>query len=235
MTSSEASVPVPPEHLRPGQFGVLLLGRVAMGDIAATLADLCVRDFMQVEQIPDAGAGRQWSVRLRRRPAGRADGSLLRYEETLLNGLPRHGEACTLSSLGGQATRLLDATRVAVVHESVHRGWLRRLDHHQRTAEGDELAGRVRGFQRQLRHFVSGPGSQGMPDELLPYALRFGLLARDDAPLVQFAHAWVEAFGSLPGWRPPEYHRPEPDIDSGPLLSNDDEMSRQIMNAAFLL
>jgi hypothetical protein len=67
----------------------------------------------------------------------------------------------------------------------------------------------------------------------MPYALRFGLLAPDGAPLVQFAHAWVELFGGLPGWRPPEYRRPEP--DSGPLLNNDEEMSRQIFRAAFYL
>jgi hypothetical protein len=221
-----------PEHLRPGQFGVLLLGRVALGDIAATLADLCVRGFLTVEQVERAGDGGDWSLLSSRRPAGRGGAPLLGYEEKLLDGLSRQADACLLSSLAGQATHLLDATRSAVVHDSVHRGWLRHLDH-QRTDEGDELAGRLRSFQRQLRHFVSGPGAQGVPDELMPYALRFGLLAVGSAPLVDFAHAWVEAFGGLPGWRPPEYHRPEP--DSGPLLNNDDEMSAQILTAAFFL
>ena len=36
-------LPVPPAGLRPGQLSLLLLGRVIIGDIAVTLADLAVR------------------------------------------------------------------------------------------------------------------------------------------------------------------------------------------------
>jgi hypothetical protein len=34
--------PVIPEGIRPGQLGVVMLGRVIMGDIAATAADLAL-------------------------------------------------------------------------------------------------------------------------------------------------------------------------------------------------
>jgi len=236
MASSEAPVPVAPENLRPGQLGVVMLGRVVIADIAVTLVDLCVRDFIQVKTVPGADAGSDWSLRQRpatASPRGRA--SLLGYEEMLLAGLPFQRGACNLSSLPGQAAHLLDATRSAVVRDSVHRGWLRHLDHHQRTEKGEELAGNVRVFRGRLRHFVSGQAARAVPDELLPYALRFGFMARDDAPLVQFAHAWVEAFADLPGWQAPapEPRRPAPEY--GPLLNNDDEMSRQIARAAFWL
>jgi hypothetical protein len=39
---------------------------------------------------------------------------------------------------------------------------------------------------------------------MLPYALHFSLVSDDAAPLARFAHAWVKAFGELPGWRPPK-------------------------------
>jgi hypothetical protein len=62
VTSSEASVPVVPENLRPGHFGVLLLGRVAMGDNAATLADLCVRGLLTIEPVASADGGDWWTI-----------------------------------------------------------------------------------------------------------------------------------------------------------------------------
>jgi hypothetical protein len=235
MTSGEVPVPVVPENLRPGQLGVVMLGRVIMGDIAVTLVDLCVRDLIRVEKVPGSDAGSDWLLRPRLASAPQHwRTSLLGYEETLLKGLSHQGETCHLSSLPGQA-RLLDATRSAVVRDSVHHGWLRHLDHQKRTGEGEELARKIRGFQRQLRHFTSGQGSRAVPDKLLPYALHFGYMARDDAPLVQFAHAWVEAFADLPGWRAPEPKHPEFDQVQGPLLTNDDSMSKDLASAAFLL
>lgn len=217
-----------------------MLGRVVMADVAATLVDLSVRDFLQVEKVPgaEAGAGGDWSLRPRLAPASRAGAALLGYEETLLKGLSRPGEAGHLSSLPGQSAHLLDATRSAIVRESAHRGWLRHLDHHKQTDEGEELTRKARAYQRQVRHFVSvnsGPEGQAVPDELLPYALRFGLMASDDAPLVQFAHAWVVAFADLPGWQPPQPKHPGPEPDYGPLLNNDDQMSSQIAMVAFQL
>lgn len=48
---------VPPvlEGFRAGQTGVVVLGRVIMGDIAATLVDLVQRDFLTVEETTDQG------------------------------------------------------------------------------------------------------------------------------------------------------------------------------------
>ena len=49
--------PLPPDGLRPGQLGVVLLGRVIVGDIAATLVDLAGREIVQVAEDQDAGSG----------------------------------------------------------------------------------------------------------------------------------------------------------------------------------
>ena len=42
--------PVPPQGVLPGQLGVILLGRVILGDIAATLADLAAREAILAEE-----------------------------------------------------------------------------------------------------------------------------------------------------------------------------------------
>lgn len=42
----------PPADLRPAQLGVVLLGRVILGQIAATLVDLAQRGFIRIDQIP---------------------------------------------------------------------------------------------------------------------------------------------------------------------------------------
>ena len=44
-------------------------------------------------------------------------------------------------------------------------------------------------------------GEEAISVALLPFALHFGLVSEDSMPLAQFAHAWVRAFGDLPGWR----------------------------------
>ena len=50
-------VPVPPDQLRSGQLGAVMLGRVITGDIAATLADLSVRGMLTIEACDDGGPG----------------------------------------------------------------------------------------------------------------------------------------------------------------------------------
>jgi hypothetical protein len=234
MMSSEESAPVVPDKLRPGELGVITIGRVIMGDIAVTAVDLCVRDLLAVEEIPVADGRGDWLLRPRLASATQQRRtSLLGYEETLLEGLARQGEAFLLSSLSRQAAHLLDATRSAIVRDAVHHGWLRHLDHEKRTDEGDELAHKIWAFQGQLKDFISERGKQAVPAELLPYALHFGYVLREDSPLTRFAHAWVDAFADLPGWRTRDPQRSG--FDDDPMLTLDDRMRQAVANEAFFL
>jgi hypothetical protein len=49
----------PPENLRPAQLGIVLLGRVILGHIGATLADLGQRGLIRIDEVPgdDARTG----------------------------------------------------------------------------------------------------------------------------------------------------------------------------------
>jgi hypothetical protein len=66
-------------------------------------------------------------------------------------------------------------------------------------------------YEKRLLDGLSegGEDQRALSGQLLPYALRFGLLADEQAPLVRFAHAWARAFADLPGWAPPKPARPE--------------------------
>lgn len=75
----------PPDHIRPGQVGVLVDETANPVDISATIVDLGVRGYLRIEEI-----SKRWLlgkpdwrlVQLRQ-----ADGRLLRYERVLLEGL----------------------------------------------------------------------------------------------------------------------------------------------------
>lgn len=67
----------------------------------------------------------------------------------------------------------------------------------------------MRSFRRELRRLVAAGDQRALSEQLLRYALRFGLLADEQAPLVRFARAWVRAFADLPDWAPPKPARPE--------------------------
>lgn len=196
-------IPVPPAGLKPGQVGVVVIGRVIIGDVAATLVDLALRGYLRVEQDPaDGNSG--WVISTAADGAQRP-GSLLEYERILLAGLSPAGK---LSEAATELPDTLDKMRAAVIRDAVQRGWLKHMHHDERTEGGEQLATRTRAFQRKLRSLKSSSGASAFAGRLLPYALHFGLADQDQDPLVRFAHAFAAVFADLPGWRPPEHTRP---------------------------
>ncbi len=191
-------------------LGLLLVRRVIMGDIAATIVDLAEQGLVAVSET-DSG----WSVQVvpARSPVKRQQ-ELLAYERQLLAELPMPTAGQSVPTLPDLAATLgpgLNRVRTEVVREAVRQGWVRRWSRGQLTDSGERFTAQVSAFGRQLRR-LSGDGSTDLlADALLPYALRFHLVARDQTPLAAFAAAWAEAFTDLPGWRPPERRRPERD------------------------
>lgn len=186
----------PPAGVLPGQLGIILLGRVILGDIAATLTDLAQRQLAAVTE----PAGGQWLLNVQPGAAARSSAG---YETTLLRALP-----LSPSPLSAMTPHGLDQTRTALIHDGVARGWLHHLHHGQRTDRAEELAQHLRSFQRALRHARSDHNADVLASDLLPWALHFGLISRDEIPLARFADAWVRTFAGQPGWKPPERPRP---------------------------
>jgi hypothetical protein len=182
------AVPAALEGFRAGQTGVVVLGRVIMGDIAVTLVDLIQRELLAVEETTDQG---DWLLTPIAESAARQQHDpVVDYEKQLLNGLNEGGGASRLSSLTDGFGTVLDETRKVLIRDAVHQGWLRHLRHDQRTAKGEELAGHVRSFRRDLRRLVADGDQRALERQLLPYALRFGLLSDQQTPLVrpEFGH-----------------------------------------------
>jgi hypothetical protein len=221
----DVRLPQVPAGLRPGQLGVVVLGRVIMGDIAVTLVDLALRGWLSLEE---ADGGWRLSPLPGPSPAGP---QLLAYEESLLESLAAEGQTARLEMLGGELTRTLDDVRTALVREAVHRGWLRHLHHDQRTEAGNELAERIHSFHREVSQRHAQRGNEALAAELLPYAIHFGLADPGTVPLARFAHAWVDRFKNMAGW---SAHDPKPGLSSraGDGFS-DERMATRIAEAAY--
>jgi hypothetical protein len=195
---------------------VILLGRVIIGDVAATLVDLAIRWLLEVQE--PAGDGTDWLLSpLESSAPGHRRESLLGYERTLLRGLSSGGSAVTVSALAPRIAGVLADTRREVVRDAVTRGWLRRMHHDQRTSEGQRLAARIRVFQRHLRQYASDQGESALAGPLLPYAMHFGMTCQQDLPLVRLAQHWVVRFSALPGWHAAVPRAPNPLDDPVPL------------------
>ena len=190
-----------------------MLGRVIIGDVAVTLVDLAVRRFLAVQERGGSDGpegGPNWSMAAVQAPglAHRRE-SLIGYERTLLDAVTGVGQTTT-SSLATRMPQILAETRREIVRDAVHRGWLRHIHRDQRTAEGEQLAARIRTFHSRLRQFAVSQGEDAVAGPLLPYAMHFGLVHRDDLPLVPFARHWVRTFSVLPGWHQEVPRAPDP-------------------------
>jgi hypothetical protein len=230
---SAAGVPAVPGGLRAGQLGVVMIGRVIMGDIAVTFVDLAQRGLLAVSE---AGDEDDWLLSPSAAPAqGRQRNELLDYEKRLLGGLAGAGAPVRLSALAGAFGSALDGARAALVREAVHQGWLRHLHHDQRTPGGEDLARDVRTFRRDLRRLIAGGDQEVLTGALLPYALHFGLVSGDQMPLARFAHAWVRVLGGEPGWAPPKPKRTDYGDHIAPATDPGDRMLHQMVAAAFIM
>jgi hypothetical protein len=165
----------PPQGVQPGHVGLILLGRVIVGDISATMVDLALRQHIRVEESPHIG----WLVS---RPTGGDRQSLADHEKTLVLALP--AAPVPINKINRP---VLEDMRKALIRDGVAHGWLHRLHHDRRTPAADEVATHLKAFRRQMRQAQRDHGQEAL-GALLPYALRFGLATADVHPLAGFTH-----------------------------------------------
>ena len=180
MAAEQAADLILPENLRPAQLGIVFLGRVVLGHLSATIADLAHRGVLAIAEAPGDG----WLLTdLRGQSAGQ--GTLLTFEERLLEGLFAGGRVeVTLSDLGPELMDALDRARRSLRRNAVRSGWLRRdwlqrLRQDRRTPRGEQLLTSTRQFRRDLRALAASGGLERRPD-LVPYAMVFGLGSADE-------------------------------------------------------
>lgn len=163
---------LPPDDLRPAQLGVVIVGRVILGHVGATVADLAQRGFVELAEVP--GVEADWVLTDLRGHAGQDGGRLLRFEATLLDGLFAGRSTVRLAERGPELVPVLARVRSQIIRDAVRRGWLRRWRHDRRTSDGDQLLARAQAFRRALRALVAA-GDHDQLASLAPYAMIFGL------------------------------------------------------------
>ena len=121
----EAETPVefePPEHLRPGQLGVLVDFKANTLDVTATIVDLAVRGYLRIEEIEEGGFFRKRDWRLVKVPK---DEPLQRYERTLYDGLFRDGEQVLISELHNEFAPRMQSVEKQLMDDAMNQGWFR--------------------------------------------------------------------------------------------------------------
>ena len=175
-----------PRALRPAQLGVVLVGRVTLGHIGATVVDLAGRGYLRIELVEDDGP--DWQITA----LDAEPDELLGYERTLLSGLLDGPQAIRLGLVTARMMPLMDKVRSQIERDAVSAGWLghglvRRLLTRgqltrpgqgpvQRTKAGEELLKEIKAFRRELRA-MAGDGDTGALARFAPYAMIFGLTA----------------------------------------------------------
>jgi Predicted membrane protein (DUF2207) len=165
----------PPENLRPAQLGIVLLGQVILGHIAATLVDLGQRGLLRIDEVPDDN-GQGWLLTDARGQAA-GPGTLLPFEATLLDGLFAGQPAMRLREVSQALIPTLDRVRTQLRRDAARNGRLRRWPRGEparRTRRGEQLLRQIHSFRQELRALAAS-GDTGAMEGLAPYAVLFGL------------------------------------------------------------
>jgi uncharacterized membrane protein YgcG len=160
----------PPGGLRPAQLGIVLVGRVILGHISATLVDLAQRDYLRIEAVP---GGEHWLLTdLRDKVSGRD--ALLPFEVTLLDGLFALRSRVLVPGDGRDLVPVINKVRTLLRRDAVRRGWLRRLRPEHRTPSGEQLLRQIHDFRGRLRAQIATANPE-VSRALVPYAMIFGI------------------------------------------------------------
>jgi hypothetical protein len=176
----------PPRALRPAQLGVILVGRVTLAHIGATVVDLAGRGYLRIELVEDDDP--DWQITALDAEPDELPG----YERTLLRGLFDGPQTIRLGLVTARMMPLLDKVRSDIERDAVRARWLSHglvqrlltrghltrphLGSVRRTKAGEELLKEIKAFRRELR-VMAGDRDTGALARYAPYAMIFGLTA----------------------------------------------------------
>jgi hypothetical protein len=175
---------------RPAQLGAILVGRVSLGHIGATVVDLASRGYLRIDAVHDDPA--DWKLT----DLGASPDGLLGYERVLLDGLFDGPTAICLKQVTSRMVPMLEKVRSEVLRDASSAGLLgpglalpakwrraRGPSSKRRTKAGRELLGRINEFRRELRA-LAGDDNDAALARYAAYAMIFGL----NAPLPTGEH-----------------------------------------------
>jgi len=121
----------PPPGVQPGMVGTIIDEEVNTVDVSATVVDLAVRGFLQIEETQSDGmfSRTDWKLtRLVPQPGQ----NLRRYESTILEGIFETSNPVDLSDLKYHFADTLKSATAQMYEEVVERGWFRKSPQSQR-------------------------------------------------------------------------------------------------------
>lgn len=114
----------PPDDVLPGQIGTLIDEQADVVDVTATVVDLAVRGYLDIEELPHSQfAAVDW--RLRQLPVP-DDDPLRNYERLLLDALFDGRGEVRISELGGDLAAALPEVRAELYQDMVRLRWFSR-------------------------------------------------------------------------------------------------------------
>lgn len=213
---------VPPGKLRPAQLGVILVRRVVLGHIGATIVDLACRGRLRIEILDEDGP--DWRLSITRDELR----DLLGYEQALLRGLFMGQATLRMAHITALMDPVLDAVRAEIIRDALNAGRLRagitrrlavtqgqrrRRDQNpgKRTMLGEELLTEIKNFKRDLRSLAACGDTETLT-RFASYSMVFGLTAPlpvagtvpeepsgEAAPprqTTEFTACWLKAWGA---------------------------------------
>jgi uncharacterized protein (TIGR04222 family) len=113
----------PPEHLRPGQVGVLVHEDARPLDVTATVIDLATRGYLRIVELPRGNrfTHPDWELQRQKDPDGLKD-----YERTIYDALFASGASVRLSALKNHFASTLTKAERQLLDDTVSQGWFRR-------------------------------------------------------------------------------------------------------------
>ena len=121
----------PPPGVQPGLVGTVIDESADTIDVSASVIDLAVRGFLQIEEVEAGGmfSRTDWHLVQLAPPAGQ---TLRPYEVTLLQGIFRDGPEVMLSQLKNHFASTLSSVRDQMYGEVLDRQWFRKSPQTQR-------------------------------------------------------------------------------------------------------
>ena len=116
----------PPEGVRPGLVGTIIDEQANTIDVSATVVDLAVRGYLQIEEVESGGLFKRTDWQLTKMVPPEQVQPLLPFEETLLAGIFAESNPVLLSGLKNKFHATLTTSQSQMYDEVTRRGWFRK-------------------------------------------------------------------------------------------------------------
>lgn len=115
----------PPPGMLPGELGTLIDEKADKRDVTATIIDLAVRGYMVIEEYDKGTKKKKKDMSYKLIKKREADGALVEYERTLLDGIFKSGAEVELDDLKTTFLATMQSAQKQMYKDVTNKGWFR--------------------------------------------------------------------------------------------------------------